>query len=184
MKYCLIAIFLLLSLNIPIWGSTDKPLQLSQSNSTKKNKQIISQQIIPHKEKNSKSEANKSKILIVKTAFKQFTLTYSKSKAAIKGNQLNLSLNRKKCNAHILDRFNRETVQIIKDTLKKKEMKITNKKKEIDTIEIQAEGKSYFVKSVSRIGQTFLHLPKEILRMKWEEKFNCTKKKKKSKTLS
>ena len=175
MKYCLIALFLLISFTFPVWGNTNKPLQLSQSKATKKFKESSIGKLSPIKENKLKGKTNESKTLIVKTAFKQFTLTYNKNEIAIKGHQLDLSLNRKKCNAHILDRFNKEIIQIIRDALKKKEMKTTNKKKEIDTVEIQVEGKSYFVKFASQIGQTFLHFPKEILRMKWEEKFNCTK---------
>ena len=164
-----------------MWGDTGKPSQLSQPKATKKTKRSSVSKSSPIKKKSSKGKTDKGKILIVKTTFKQFTLIYNKDEIAIKGHQLDLSLDRKKCNAHILDRFNKEIIQIIKDVLKKKKMKTTNKKKEIDTVEIQVEGKSYFVKFASQIGQTFLHFPKEILRMKWEEKFNCTKKKKQKK---
>ena len=175
MKYCPIVLFLLISFTFPVWGNTSKPLQLPSLKTTKKTKEASISKPSPIKEKSSKDTPDENKILIVKTTFKQFTLTYNKEKVSIKGHQLDLSLDRKKCNTHILDRFNREIIQIIKDVLKKKEMKATNKKKKIDTVEIQAEGKSYFVKFASQIGQTFLHFPKEILRMKWEEKFNCKK---------
>ena len=164
--------------------NTNNPSKLSQSKLTKKTKESSVSKTAPAKKKSSKRRKNKSKTLIVKTALKQFTLTYNKDAIAIKGPQLDLSLNRKKCNTHIMDRFNREIIQTIKEALKKKEMKTTSKKKGINTVEIQIEGKTYFVKLSSRIGQTFLHLPKEVLRMKWEEKFNCTKKKKQPKVSS
>ena len=174
MKYCLIILFFLIIFIIPIGGHTNKPLQSPHSKATRKTKELSVNKLSPTKKKNPKGKINKSNLLIVKTTFKKFTLTYNKDTVAIKGKQLNLSLNRKKCNAHILDRFNKEITQTIKNALKKKEMKTTNKKKGIDTIEIQIEGKSYFVKFESQIGQTFLYFPKELSRMKWEEKFNCT----------
>ena len=109
-------------------------------------------------------------------------LTYNKNRVAIKGYQMDLSLDRKECNAHIITRFNKETSHLIRDALKGKEMKDTVKKKEIDTVEIQINKKSYFTKFSSKVAQTFLYYPKEVLRMKWEEKFNCEKKKAEKKT--
>ena len=164
--------------------NTNNPSKLPQSKLTKKTKESSVSKTAPAKKKKSKRRKNKSNTLIVKTALKQFTLTYNKDAIAIKGPQLDLSLKRKKCNAHILDRFNGEIIQIIKEASKKKEIKAKSKKKEMDTVKVQIENKTYFIKFSSRIGQTFLHLPKEVLRMKWEEKFNCTKKKKQPKVSS
>ena len=166
---------LLLSFIIPAWGNTNKPLQPAPP---KEIKSPISKPI-PAKKKSSKSKTEENKTLIVRTALKHFVLTYNKNRVAIKGYQMDLSLDRKKCNAHIIDRFNKETTQLIREALKSKEMKSTVKKKEIDTVEIQIQGKSYFTKFSSKIAQTFLYYPKEVLRMKWEEKFNCEKKTKK-----
>ena len=165
---------LLLNLIIPTWGNTNKPLQPAPP---KEIKSPVNEPI-PAKKKNLKNKKEDSKTLIVRTALKHFVHTYSKKRVAIKGYQMDLSLDRKKCNAHIIDRFNKETTQLIREALKSKEMKNAVKKKEIDTVEIQMEGKSYFTKFSSKMAQTFLYYPKEVLRMKWEEKFNCTKKKK------
>ena len=178
MKNYLIFLFLSINFSIPAWGDTNKPLQPPQTRATQETKKSSVSKSSPANKKNKKQE---NKTLIVKTALKQFILTYNKNKVAIKGHQLDLSLDRKKCNAHIITRFNKEITQIIRDALKKKEMKSTIKKKEIDTVEIQIAGKSYFTQFSSQIGQTFLYFPKEILRMKWEEKFNCQKKTKKNK---
>ena len=170
---------------ILVGGNTNKTLKLSQSNTTQKIKKLSASESIPLKKKSPKNEDSGSKTLIVRTALKHFILTYSKKRVAIKGHQLDLSLDRKKCNVHIIDRFNKETTQIIREALKSKEMKNTVKKKEIDTVEIQIEGKSYFTKFSSKIAQTFLYYPQEVIRMKWEEKFNCEKKRKvKKKTQS
>ena len=170
-------IFILLLIIIPAWGNTSKSLQLTPSKAIKPpvNKSL------PVKKKSPKSKKEGSKTLIVRTALKYFVLTYNKNRVAIKGYQMDLSLDRQKCNAYIIDRFNKETTHIIRDALKGKEMKSTVKKKEIDTVEIQVEGKSYFTKFSSKVAQTFLYYPKEVLRMKWEEKFNCQKKQKKKK---
>lgn len=170
MKFYLIFIFLIFI--IPAWSNINKP---SQPISSKEIKKTSVNKPTPEKKKVQKE---KYKTLIVKTALKSFVLTYSKKRVAIKGYQMDLSLDRKKCNAHIIDRFNKETTQLIRNALKDKEMKSTVKKKEIDTVEMQMEGKSYFTKFSSKVAQTFLYYPKEVLRMKWEEKFNCQKKKK------
>ena len=181
MKNYLIFLFLSINFSIPAWGDTNKPLQPPQTRATQEPKKSSISKSSPVKNTSPKEKTEESKTLIVKTALKQFILTYNGNRVAIKGHQLDLSLDRKKCNAHIITRFNKEITQIIRDALKKKEMKSTIKKKEIDTVEIQIAGKSYFTQFSSQIGQTFLYFPKEILRMKWEEKFNCQKKTKKNK---
>lgn len=178
MRYQLLLIFLISMCPILVGGSTNKTPKSSQPNTKQKIKKIPVSESTPLKKKLSKNKKEESKTLIVRTALKHFVLTYSNKKVSIKGYQMDLSLDRKKCNAHIIDRFNTETSQIIREALKSKEMKNTVKKKEIDTVEIQIEGKSYFTKYSSKIGQTFLYYPKEALRMKWEEKLNCENKKK------
>lgn len=170
MKYKLLITLLIIIYPIPV-GGNEQALELPQSNIIQKTKKSTVNKPSSEKKK------TESETLIVRTALKYFVLTYSKEKVAIKGYQMDLSLDRKKCNAHIIDRFNKETTQLIRELLKKK-MKSTVKKKEIDTVEIRIQGKSYFTKFSSRIAQTFLYYPKEVLRMKWEEKFNCEKKKK------
>ena len=170
-------IFILLIFIIPAWGNINEPLQLALSKEI--NQSSISKST-PVKQKSPKSKKEKSKTLIVRTALKYFVLTYNKERIAIKGHQLDLSLDRKKCNTHIIDRFNKEITQIIRDALTSKEMKNTVKKKEIDTVEIQIEEKSYFTKFSSKVAQALLYYPKEVLRMKWEEKLNCTEKKQQS----
>ncbi len=113
--------------------------------------------------------------LIVKVAFKQFTLTYSKKQVAITGYMMDLSLDRKKCNAHIIDRFNQDIKKIIRTN--KKALLKKNSKKNIETLQVSIAGKIYFVRGRSKAGAIFLSLPREIVRMKWEERLNCEKNK-------
>ena len=171
---------LLLSFIIPAWGNTNKPLQPAPP---KEIKSPISKPI-PAKKKSSKSKTEENKTLIVRTALKHFVLTYNKNRVAIKGYQMDLSLDRKKCNAHIIDRFNKETTQLIREALKSKEMKSTVKKKEIDTVEIQIQGKSYFTKFSSKIAQTFLYYPQRSPQNEVGRKVQLREKNKKENTIS
>ena len=141
-----LALFCLFNLMIPVWGSRQGDV---------------------------KQPLQSSQELIVKTALKQFVLTYDQNRVAVKGYQVDLSLDRKECNAHIIDRFNNKITQIISDAFEKKKIIDTVQEKGIDTLEIQIGGKTYFTKISSPIGRTFLYFPQEVLRMKWEEKFNC-----------
>ena len=123
-----------------------------------------------------KQKARSPHTIIVQTALKKFTLIYNINQVTIKGYMMDLSLKRKKCNTHIIDRFNQDIKNMIKAN--KKILQNTWKgKKSIEILEVQVEGQSYFVNGRSPTGLQFLSLPKEITRMKWEEKFNCEKKK-------
>ena len=108
--------------------------------------------------------------LIISTLFKQFTLTYSESAVAIKGYKLDLSLQRKECNAHIINRFYKEMSDFIQ-----KWIKSTLNDKQEKGVSVQIEEERYFFDNQSEAGNVLLSLPNEILRMKWEEKFNCKK---------
>ena len=117
-----------------------------------------------------------SHTLIVQTALKTWTLTYSKKQVAINGYMMDLSLKRKKCNTHIIDRFNKTIQKIIKTNQKHltKNLKLENQTKE--TLQITLDGKIYFTNGRLKPGAIFLSLPGEILRMKWEENLNCEQK--------
>ena len=148
---------------------------------------LYSENNIPSKSKNKLNSKGANKIarvgstlvpsiLIVKTALKQFTLTYSKKQVAITGYMMDLSLDRKKCNAHIIDRFNQDIKKIIRTN--KKALLKKNSKKNIETLQVSIAGKIYFIRGRSKAGAIFLSLPREIVRMKWEERLNCEKNKK------
>lgn len=128
----------------------------------------------------AKEERVEEKTLKVSTALKHFTVTYNENRVAVKGHQVDLNLDRKECNAHIIKRFNKETDSFIKDFLKKREKNRLVEKAAIDTVEVQIQGKGYFTPSSSSIGRIALYFPQEILRMKWEEKLNCEKNTKKN----
>ena len=138
---------------------------------------ISATQKVSDKNKRTLSKKVRSHTWIVKTALKQFTLTYNRNKVAIQGYMMDLSLQRKKCSAHILDRFNKDMKTFI-STHKQGLKKNLTWKKTIETLEIQIDGENYFLKGRSPAGMAFLSLPREITRMKWEEKLNCEKKKK------
>ena len=120
--------------------------------------------------------AKEDQILIVSTTLKSFTITYSRAGIAIKGHKLDLSLQRSQCNAHIIDRFNEEISELTKELIKKNILK-RNKNKALENISVQVGEEKYFVDSRLEAGKLFLSFPREFLRMKWEEKFNCEAKK-------
>ena len=129
-----------------------------------------------HQSKKSNVVKTKYQKIIVKTHLKKFTLTYNRKKVRIEGYMMNLSLNRKKCNSHIIDRFNQDIKKIIRKYKKdlKKEWK---GKKNIATLKVHLRGRQYFLNGDSKAGMVFLAIPKEIIRMKKEEKLNCPTKK-------
>ena len=114
-----------------------------------------------------------NKTLIVKTVLKNITLTYNRNTVAITAHQMDLSLDRKECNAHIIDRFNQEITLLIEEAVTREELKATMENPEIHTIEVQIDKVSYFTSLSTPIARVLLYLPKEIMRMKWEEKLNC-----------
>ena len=121
-----------------------------------------------------------NKTLIVKTVPKNITVTYNRNTVAIKIHQMDLSLYRKECNAHIIDRFNQEITLLIEEAFTREELKTTMENPEIRTIEVQIDNVSYLTSFSTPIAKALLYLPKEIMRMKWEEKFNCNTSEQKS----
>ena len=122
-----------------------------------------------------KNVASAPQTLVVKTQFRQFTLNLDTNKIAIKGHGLDLSLEKKPCNAHIIDRFHKEIADFIQKQKAGKNLKTKIKNHNIKTISVQLQGKTYFVDGNSNSGKLWLVLPNEFSRMKWEEKFNCDK---------
>ena len=122
-----------------------------------------------------KNVASTAQTLVVKTQFRQFTLHLDTNKIAIKGHGLDLSLEKKPCNAHIIDRFHKEIADFIQKQKAGKNLKTKIKNQNIRTISVRLQGKTYFVDGNSNSGKLWLVLPNEFSRMKWEEKFNCDK---------
>ena len=106
------------------------------------------------------SSPAKARTLTVRAPFKTMTLNYNQKKISIKGNWLDLSMKRKKCNGYILDRFNRQMNKLLKSKALRK------KRKETESLEVQFDRKKLFVPPRSREAWAFLNLPVEVQRMK------------------
>ena len=160
--------------------SESRPLYLAQSakSGTKKDKPAKTPlQRITSSKALTAAAKNSSQTLTVKTTLKQYTLKHDKNKISIKGYQLDLSLSRKRCNAHIINRFNNELTKFIKEQIKTNTLQKIVEKVSIETVEVHIDREIYFINAKSKAGSAFLFLPNEIIRMKWEEKIECSKKK-------
>lgn len=162
-------IFLSFICPVFVYGESKSDLVTSSKNSVVT--EVSKPKIIVERKKRKKRK-KKTKRLIVKTVHKRFDLVYSERKISIKDHRLDLELQRKKCNSHILDSFYYELNSLI-NTLKTEAQK-TEKELKIDTISVLVGNEEYFIKFGSPIGQFFLSLPLEMIRMKKEEKLNCT----------
>ncbi|MFP5459870.1 MAG: hypothetical protein ACLGG7_14125, partial [Bacteriovoracia bacterium] len=81
--------------------------------------------------------------------------------------RMNFSLQRRDCNGHILDRFNRQYQNF---------QKIPHQKNSaLEQLTYQLDGKSHTVVRDSRLGRILVMLPREIQRMKMEEALACKK---------
>ena len=107
--------------------------------------------------------------------FNQFSLAYNRNKIAIDGLRMRLSLTRRDCNAHILDRFNSEMFKFVKNFVREYRTRTRTKKDEfvMMDLKIEIDEKDYISSDDLPTGRTLLYLPEEILRMKWEEHFSC-----------
>ena len=106
--------------------------------------------------------------------FNQFSLAYSRDRITIDGLRMRLSVTRRECNAHILDRFNSEMSKLVTKFIR--ETKFGPKKDGyvMMDLKIEIDEETYISSDDLKMGRSFAHLPEEIVRMKWEEKFNCS----------
>ena len=111
-----------------------------------------------------------AKTLSVKAPFKTMTLNYSRKKISLKGYRLGLSLKRKDCNNHILDRFRWQMNRLLKSKT------LLRNKKEKESLEIQFNGRKLFAPPRSKEAMLLLNLPLEVQRMKLEGILICRKK--------
>ena len=107
--------------------------------------------------------------------YNEFTLIYNRRKVAIDGMRMRLSLTRRECNAHILDRFNSDMARLIGDFTRRHSAGLEATEYFMMDLGIQIDGDHYLWSDDVRTGQNFLHIPGEIHRMKWEEKLNCSR---------
>lgn len=106
--------------------------------------------------------------------FNEFTLIYNRRKIAIDGIRMRLSLTRRECNAHILDRFHSNMTRLIREFIRRHSTGLETTEYFMMDLRIQIDGDHYIWSDDVRTGHEFLHLPEEIHRMKWEEKFICS----------
>ena len=85
---------------------------------------------------------------------------------AIKGRQLNLSLIKNKCNSKIIEDFIGKTQTLIK-------AKPLSKTPEKGRFKVIVDGKEYYESRRSKVGFNLIAIPKEIQRMKIQEKMLC-----------
>ena len=87
--------------------------------------------------------------------------------------RMRLSLTRKECNAHILDRFNSDMARLIGNFKRRHSAGLDRSEYFMMDLRIRIDGNHYLWSDDVRTGHAFLHLPREIHRMKLEEKLNC-----------
>jgi len=90
-----------------------------------------------------------------------YTLNISKGILVIKGHLIDLSIQRDKCNAYLIDRFNLKF---------KEEMNKWPMKKHRSSIRYIYDGVEYYESSKSERGRYLLAIPGEIRQLKMEEK--------------
>ena len=105
--------------------------------------------------------------------FNQFSLVYNREKISIDGGRLRLSLTRRDCNAHILDRFKTEMRKLVKMFIREHGAEPPKGQYFMMDLVIEIDGRNYISSDDLPPGRSVLHLPEEVLRMKWEEQFNC-----------
>ena len=88
---------------------------------------------------------------------------------------MRLSLTRRDCNSHILGRFNLEMDKLVREFITKYGTRARRKQYVMKDLRITIDGKNYTSSRALPTGRVFLHLPKEVLRMKWEEKLICSR---------
>ncbi len=110
-----------------------------------------------------------SKSLRVTTPFNHYNLNYSNDLIYLKSSSYQFSLKKKKCNQLLISNF----VKVVNRTLKAGPLDLSQGDKPISII---TEGKKYYADKHSRLGISLLRLPKEVRRLKIQEKMLCQKK--------
>lgn len=95
-----------------------------------------------------------------------YILDYDKSGIELSGHQVELKLEKSKCNEDIINSFNYRITKL----LKAKPLSLSKLK---NGFTFDFNGKSYFENYKSKLGRTLHSMPKEIQRLKIENKFLC-----------
>lgn len=106
--------------------------------------------------------------------FKRFTLHYNSETVAIEAPTMRLSLTRSPCNAHIIDRFGWTMDKLVRQLTGRYNTAINTWEYTMSGLSIMVGDVLYVSHKGQRIGRQFFLIPDEVLRMKWEEKFNCS----------
>ena len=106
--------------------------------------------------------------------FNQFSLAYSRDRITIDGLRMRLSLTRRECNAHILDSFNSEMSKLVTKFISENRTGSKVGEFVMMDLKIEIDNETYISSNDLKMGRSLAHLPEEIVRMKWEEKFNCS----------
>lgn len=99
----------------------------------------------------------------------RFILSYNNEKISLKGHLLDLNIHRNQCNKKILSNFNSKIKLLLKT-------KALLKSKVANGFKYTHNGETYYEGYKSRLGQNILNIPKELQRMKLEEKYKCLSK--------
>ena len=107
-----------------------------------------------------------AKEITVSAGNSSFNILMDQKKISLTGYLVSLNMTRKKCNAHIMDEFKKNMEKLVKTTpLSMKEKK--------NKLKISIDGSIYYVSYYSKKVRDFLYIPRELQRMKIEEKFLC-----------
>ena len=87
--------------------------------------------------------------------FNQFTLIFNRTKIAIDGIRMRLSLTRRKCNAHVIDRFNSEMAGLIKKFTRQYSAGFETTEYGMMDLRIRIDGKNFVWSDSVRTGQLF-----------------------------
>ena len=127
----------------------------------------------------SLGESDHAQAVVVKLktthGYRWYTLKFNKYSVSIRGRGMDLSLKKRECNTHVIDRFDSEIRDLIGRLML--EYSPDNERKYIPPyldIWVEINSRVYKFNNRSKGGRFFLAIPDEIIRMKWEEKFNCS----------
>lgn len=105
---------------------------------------------------------------------KRFTLHYNSETVAIEAPTMRLSLTKRPCNAHIIDRFGWTMGKLVRQLTGRYSTAINTWEYTMSGLSVLVGDVLYVSHKGQRIGRQFCLIPDEVLRMKWEEKFNCS----------
>jgi hypothetical protein len=110
-----------------------------------------------------------AKSLGVETHLKKMQLHFSDESLTLKGHQLDLSMQKKSCNEHIIKKFQLDLERALSRQTK-------NKSPFPLAVKYTWKEETYYESPRTDFGQYLLRLPQTLQKLKLEEKYNCDKK--------